>query len=551
MRRYLSGVSDSGVAAVAHVFTGLSPGSQTFRLEHRTDTVNKNIKTYFATLIAIPLVTASGAVLNYGMSELSGPSSTTLTSLGEVVGTQSAVTVDQSGRVWMIATFNSSTGGAVATTGTWDMQIHNGTTWVTVGTSTQRYLSGSNDEGAVMLIGLSEEVPAGSHSFRLRSSSNTGTNLDTYNATVVAIALSYDEDGGGYFPAYQSSVVSATTSSASLGPITGQEIDFTLSGSTDIFAGLSFASETATGTGNTDAFFDVAIETSVGTLVYEGQKVERDLAGDDDLGAGGIAGLTTLATPGDYTAFGEHAITGGNVLGTLQPNLVLIVLSSVSTGAQLSIDKDTTTPNVTAGGQATYVISIENTGAVTATGVTIEDVLPSGGGQSFEYVSTTTVMGGGTTRPSAGNPTAGDSTAIWGSWTIPAGGTLTITFVVDVPGAMPAGTYNNTATVLGDNFADLDDDGATGQDAGTPPGSDPVVDEDVTVHTALPGGTGDVDGDGDTDLADARIILQIVLGLVDPTPEQMDAADVDGDGDVDQTDVEIVSTCVSCGCGGP
>jgi uncharacterized repeat protein (TIGR01451 family) len=229
-----------------------------------------------------------------------------------------------------------------------------------------------------------------------------------------------------------------------------------------------------------------------------------------------------------------------------------VTVSAVPIDAQLTVDKDTTTPSVTAGGQATYVIAIENIETVTATGVTIEDVLPSGGGQSFEYVSTTSaVMSGGTTRPSASNPTAGDTTAIWSSWTIPAGGTLTITFVVDVPGAMPAGMYDNTATVKGDNFADLDDDGTTGQDAGTPTGSDPVVDEDVTVHTAWPGGTGDVDGDGDTDLADARIILQIVLGLVDPTPEQMDAADVDGDGDVDQTDVEIVSTCVSCGCGGP
>ncbi len=682
MRRYLSGVSDSGVAGIVHVFDGLSAGAKTARLEHRTDTAAKNIKTYFSTLIVIPLVTAGGATLNFGMSELSGTSSTTSTSLGEVSGTQSALTLDQSGRVWMIATFNSSTGGAGATTGTWDMQIHNGTTWVTVGTSTQRYLSGSGDEGAVMLIGLSEELPAGSHSFRLRSSANTGTNLNTYNSTVVAVALSYDENGGGYFPAYQSSVASASTSSASLGPIAGQEIDFTISDSTDIFAGLSFASETASGTGNTDAFFDVAVETSLGALIYEGQKVERDLAGNDDLGAGGIVGLTTLADSGDYTAFGEHAITGGNVLGTLQPNLVLLVLSSVSTGAQLTIDKDTTTPNVTAGGQATYVIAVENTGAVTATGVAIEDVLPSGGGQSFEYVSTTSsVTTGGATRPTTSNPTAGDTAPTWGSWTIPSGGTLTITFVVDVPAAMPAATYSNAVTVSGDNFADLDDDGAAtdenvtvsaapvdaqltiDKDTTTPnvtaggqatyviaientgavtatgvavedvlpsgggqsfeyvsttstvmtggttrpttsnpttgdttatwgswtipsggtltltfivdvPAAMPAAtysnavtvsgdnfadldddgagtDEDVVVLTPPPGGTGDVDGDGDTDLADARIILQIVLGLVNPTPEQLDEGDVDGDGDVDQTDLEIVSTCVSCGCGGP
>jgi len=551
IRRYLSGVSDSGVAAIAHVFSGLGAGSQTVLLEHLTDTGGRNIKTYFATLVTIPLVTDGGAILNHGLSQLAGAFTTTSTSLVEVTGSQSTVTLDQPGRILMVATFNSATGGGTATTGSWDMQIHNGTSWVTVGTVTQRYLSGSGDEGAVMLIGRSEELPANTYSFRLRSASNTGESLQTYNATVAAVALSYDEDGGGYFPVGQDSVAAATTSSANLDPITGIDIPFTLSDGADVFLGLSFASETNSGAGNTDAFFDVAIDAVPGVQIYEGQKVERDLSGNDDLGAGGVVGLTTLAATGNYNAYAEHAITGGNVLGAIQPNLVALVLDSVSTGASPTIDKNTLTSTVQAGNQATYTIVIGNTGATTATGVTVQDVLPLSGGESFTYASTPTIMTTGSpTRTSVLDPTIGDTAPEWGTWDLPQNSSLTITFVVDVPAAMPLGTYDNTASVDGTNFAEIDDDGDQAQDAGTPAGADPEDDEDVEVQAAGgAGGTGDVDGDGDVDLADARLVLQIAEGILSPTQDEFDAADIDGDGDVDATDVALISACVSCGCG--
>ena len=101
---------------------------------------------------------------------------------------------------------------------------------------------------------------------------------------------------------------------------------------------------------------------------------------------------------------------------------------------------------------------------------------------------------------------------------------------------MPPSTYSNGATVSGSGLAEQSDDGSD-------------TDDDIVVTNPLPGGTGDVDGDGDTDLADARIILQILLGLVEPTSDQLAQGDVAGD--IDETDLEIVSTCVSCGCGGP
>ena len=55
---------------------------------------------------------------------------------------------------------------------------------------------------------------------------------------------------------------------------------------------------------------------------------------------------------------------------------------------------------------------------------------------------------------------------------------------------------------------------------------------------------GDIDGDGDTDVLDARLCLQIATGVVPGTPDQRAAADVDDDGEVDETDARILSEFV-------
>ena len=53
----------------------------------------------------------------------------------------------------------------------------------------------------------------------------------------------------------------------------------------------------------------------------------------------------------------------------------------------LLMDKDTSTPNVIAGGQATYQIVVQNSGGSAATGVTVADTLPAG----FTYASSSVV----------------------------------------------------------------------------------------------------------------------------------------------------------------
>jgi hypothetical protein len=51
---------------------------------------------------------------------------------------------------------------------------------------------------------------------------------------------------------------------------------------------------------------------------------------------------------------------------------------------------------------------------------------------------------------------------------------------------------------------------------------------------------GDVNGDGLVDTTDAKLIMQLDLGLVDDSALNLDAADVNGDGLVDTTDAKLV-----------
>jgi hypothetical protein len=50
-----------------------------------------------------------------------------------------------------------------------------------------------------------------------------------------------------------------------------------------------------------------------------------------------------------------------------------------------------------------------------------------------------------------------------------------------------------------------------------------------------------VDGDGTVTVLDARLCLQIAIGVFPGTPQQRAAADVDEDGDVDRDDAQLLA----------
>jgi uncharacterized repeat protein (TIGR01451 family) len=198
--------------------------------------------------------------------------------------------------------------------------------------------------------------------------------------------------------------------------------------------------------------------------------------------------------PGEaVTCTASYTVTAGDVTTGSVTNTASATVSGVTSNtdsetvymAALTIDKDTSTPNAVAGGTATYSIVVANTGGVPLTGVAISDTLPSG----FTYASTGTITltGVGSSRTSTSDPTVGTGTPGWGTWTIAAGGSVTIPFTVDIGTAVSAGTYDNTASVVSTQIAGLtDDDGTLAQDAGTPSGQDPEDDEDVSVSSPTP-----------------------------------------------------------------
>jgi len=110
----------------------------------------------------------------------------------------------------------------------------------------------------------------------------------------------------------------------------------------------------------------------------------------------------------------------------------------------LTIDKTTSTPIVSAGGQAEYTVTINNTGGATATSVVVADDLPSG----FTFNSvTSTILGGGTTGPNPASNSGSATDPVFSSWTIPVSGSLAITYTADVAAGTVNGVYTNSATV--------------------------------------------------------------------------------------------------------
>jgi uncharacterized repeat protein (TIGR01451 family) len=117
------------------------------------------------------------------------------------------------------------------------------------------------------------------------------------------------------------------------------------------------------------------------------------------------------------------------------------------TAPALTVSKVANAPIVVPqGSTASYTLTITNTapaGSCPATGVTLTDTLPAG----FTYASTGTVtLGGGSLQPATTTPAVGATNPVWGTFTIPAGGTVNLSFTATVGAAVAGGTYSNSAS---------------------------------------------------------------------------------------------------------
>ena len=155
---------------------------------------------------------------------------------------------------------------------------------------------------------------------------------------------------------------------------------------------------------------------------------------------------------------------------------------------EMTIDKDVVSnPIVQPGGQVTYQIVVANTSTSdNATGVSIWDPLPN----YFTYASTDAIICSyGADQTSDDSDFSDISNPVWGLFAIPAGGSVTITFIVDISNQAGPGTYENAAYAEGDCFGPIDDDPPVGHggDEDTSEG-DRAKDEDVTIPPTEPVG---------------------------------------------------------------
>jgi LPXTG-site transpeptidase (sortase) family protein len=158
--------------------------------------------------------------------------------------------------------------------------------------------------------------------------------------------------------------------------------------------------------------------------------------------SGGLNGITTTSND----SYGSNPGSPGVIGTTTTPASLTTGISGAGCIPTPAVVKTTSTPLVTqtptgTAGAYTIVVSIPaNQG--TALGFSISDTLPTG----FTYNTTTNIsLSGGAARVTTVDPVTGTSAPAWGSFNIPGGGQVEITFTVNIDASVPAGIYQNPA----------------------------------------------------------------------------------------------------------
>lgn len=204
-------------------------------------------------------------------------------------------------------------------------------------------------------------------------------------------------------------------------------------------AGIWYRNEVLTVTGS-------GWPTSASIYYNSGQRNIRIVNG---LNAIIWSGVLTTNTSGSFTNYALTTIALSMLPGiyTLQvedprsPGLYKAYDNFEIRAPVVTLQKSTPDTLVNAGSTINYSILIQNSGNVAATLSTITDLLP---------VHFTYVPGSGSGMTSLDPQISGQQLTWIGSWSVPAGGQLTLNFQAK---ALQRGTYYNNVTINGGNFA--------------------------------------------------------------------------------------------------
>jgi LPXTG-site transpeptidase (sortase) family protein len=206
---------------------------------------------------------------------------------------------------------------------------------------------------------------------------------------------------------------------------------------------------------------------------------------------------------------------------------------------KMTVDKDTTTPTVSANGEVIYTISIANTGTETLKDIQAVENLDAVFGSGKYTVTSRSATSGLTVNALFDGST--NKNLLAGTDTLAAGASKVITIKLNLINATQGTTFDNTVSAYSLQTGTIDDDGLTANDPGTPDAgkspmpttpADPETDEDVTISSL--GSIGDyvwndVNGDGVQDLGESGINgVTVALwqdtdnnGLVDPAVDTL------------------------------
>ncbi|HRU06329.1 MAG TPA: PEP-CTERM sorting domain-containing protein [Candidatus Brocadiia bacterium] len=238
----------------------------------------------------------------------------TATSSTMVSTASTSLTLGSAGAVLVMSSFSAMTTNATAQTGSWELRVDGGSASQTI----NRYLSGTNDRGVITAVNIFTGVSSGtSHSFDLYHATS-GTALQTYGTTLVAIPLV--TDSGSALPYGMGTLGSGGESiaSTSLTPLatSGSWATVTLATAGDIFVAASLNSRSDTGGGNSSrtgqwqlGIYSSDGSTRLGTL---GSTVSRFLSGTADTGAVTLYGLANDYAAGTYVIKLEAATDSGS-----------------------------------------------------------------------------------------------------------------------------------------------------------------------------------------------------------------------------------------------
>ncbi len=274
--------------------------------------------------------------------------------------------------------------------------------------------------------------------------------------------------------------------------------------------------------GNTGTFTDTLLIPSAGLSTSN-----TDYVATYTFRASRITTGDTPVSPVAYISSGtqvKHTSTGNFAdLPPVQPATNVLTMSKSAAPSAFA-----------AGGTATYTVTVTNSGALDSVVQDFSDTLPTSPASVTYQTGTSTFAGS-----AIGDPTQVGSTLTWvGAFSVPAGGTASLTYQVTIPSTI--GTYTNSVVGhIGSEQIDASLDTTNSAPATTPitVGTDTdgdTIEDAVDLDDDNDGipdateGTGDSDGDG---IADSLDLDSDDDGIVDLV--EAGGVDADGDGQVD------------------